>query len=87
MRKLLFWIYENKGADQLRTNCYVISAFVFRYRDSAMSLLCLCCLNSKYATCSKTTLVLMMRLAIIFFYFAMRLGIQLVKLRILRVHS
>ena len=31
MRKLTIWIYENKGADQLRSNCEAGQSLCFRY--------------------------------------------------------
>ena len=39
MRKQAFCLCENKGADQLRSNCEADQRLCFRYSDSTMSLL------------------------------------------------
>ena len=39
MRKLDFCICENKGADQLRSDCEADQRLCFRYSDSTISLL------------------------------------------------
>ena len=39
VRKLDFCLCENKGADQLRSNCEADERLCFRYMDSAISLL------------------------------------------------
>ena len=39
MRKLDFCLCENKGADQLRSNCEADQRLCFRYTDSAIPLL------------------------------------------------
>ena len=39
MRKLDFCLSENKGADQLCSNCTADQCFCFRYSDSTLSLL------------------------------------------------
>ena len=39
MRKLDFCLCENKGADQLRSNCEADHRLCFRYTDSTISVL------------------------------------------------
>ena len=39
MRKTDFCLYENKGADQLRSNCEADQRLCFRYTDSTIPLL------------------------------------------------
>ena len=39
MRKPDFYLCENKGADQLRSNCEADQRFCFRYTDSTISFL------------------------------------------------
>ena len=39
MRKPIFCICENKGAEELRSNCVALQRFYFRYIDSTIPLL------------------------------------------------
>ena len=49
MRKPDFCLCENKGADQLRSNCEADQRFCFRYTDSTLSLLIKYEISSFYA--------------------------------------
>ena len=58
MRKPIICICENKGTDQLRSNCEADQRLCFRYKDSTLTLLAqtgLCW------TCSETTLLVFPR--------------------------
>ena len=49
MRKPDFCLCENKGADQLRSNCEADQRLCFRYTDSTLSLLIKSEISSIYA--------------------------------------
>ena len=49
MRKPDFCLCENKGADQLRSNCEADQRLCFRYKDSTLSLLLKSEISSFYA--------------------------------------
>ena len=49
MRKPDFCLCENKGADQLRSNCEADQRLCFRYTDSTLSLLIKSEISSFYA--------------------------------------
>ena len=50
MRKTAFCICENKGADQLRSNCTADQRLCFHYKDSTISLLPKSEFSSLYCT-------------------------------------
>ena len=51
MRKLDFCLCENKGADQLRSNCEADQHLCFRYMDSTIPLLLKSEISSFYPSC------------------------------------
>ena len=53
MRKPDFCLRENKGADQLRSNCEADQRLCFRYTDSTLSLLIKSEISSFYAASEK----------------------------------
>ena len=58
MRKPIFCICENKGAEELRSNCVVLQRFYFRYIGSTIPLLPKSEISSLYPSSVAVQLVL-----------------------------